>query len=741
MAASVESTERSNRRLLWTGGLSFAALYLAWLLWGRVDTPERLWLGGLSIFTSALTAAILAGWRAQAAPAAEAGSWRGLAGGLWLWVAAALLRVWAQSAPAAQETLHISAELIFAAGGVVLISGLARFPLRAAAFQGRVRLIFDLVISCAALGVLTYLSLVRPWLELNALNADSAAIFFTLCDLMFLLALLVLFLMGRAEQTVFQYAWLMGALLAFTLSDYAYAVAMRRAEYVFGNPNDLGWVLGNLCLCAAVLAAPLSESVSPLWSHPRTRRWLVSVKNLIPILATVILGWYVAVDWRATQFIDPLGLWTTFLLALALIARQGIQAGEQEFLQYASLVYSVAEPAFVCSEDGRFSLVNPALLAAAGYERESDLLAQPLAGLLPAESHPAELIRRGLGAPQGWSGETELLCRGGARLPVFLSLRPVLPASSARLALAGTAHDLRLQKSQQAALQSAYEQIAADRAELEKLNVGLEQRVAEKTADLQAAYARLEAQNQALLQLDQVKSDFVSLVSHELRAPLTNINSGMELLNHGTRPLNERTGQIIRLVQAEVRRLTRFVETILDISALDAGRLPLYPEPMQLIRVVRQVQEQILHLPGAERVVWQVPADQAELFADEQALTSVLFHLLDNAFKYAPSGPIGVVSGTSAGRAWIQVRDAGPGIPPDSLPYLFERFYRSNSQDNQTVYGHGLGLYIVRRLVEAMHGAVSAENLPAGGACFTCWLPLAGEQELNNWNPGEEINV
>ncbi len=160
--------------------------------------------------------------------------------------------------------------------------------------------------------------------------------------------------------------------------------------------------------------------------------------------------------------------------------------------------------------------------------------------------------------------------------------RRILPIERERLALAGTAHDLSQQKAQQAALQAALEQIESDRAQLERLNADLERLVAEKTADLSAAYARLEAQNRALRELDRLKSDFVSLVSHELRAPLTNIKGGLELVLSKAVRLPSTTREHLVLVQAEIERLSRFVETILDLSALEAGRLPLYPGAVRL---------------------------------------------------------------------------------------------------------------------------------------------------------------
>ena len=111
------------------------------------------------------------------------------------------------------------------------------------------------------------------------------------------------------------------------------------------------------------------------------------------------------------------------------------------------------------------------------------------------------------------------------------------------------------------------------------------------------------------------------------------------------------------------------------------------------------------------------------------ALNSVLFHLLDNALKYAPEGRINVSAQVQGSTICLQVGDEGAGIPSEALPMLFDRFYRANSADAQSVYGHGLGLYMVRRLVEAMGGRVEAANQHPHGAVFSCWLPLAKDME------------
>jgi PAS domain S-box-containing protein len=367
-------------------------------------------------------------------------------------------------------------------------------------------------------------------------------------------------------------------------------------------------------------------------------------------------------------------------------------------------------------------LVNPALLAATGYTDE-ELLHQPAARLFAAGALPVTPGRTAEVFDAGWTGEVDYLRRDGTVFPVQLALRPVLSDLPTRLGLAGTAHDLTEHKRQEASQLAAYDEVAAARRDLEALNAQLEGLVGEKTQSLSSAYARLERQHAALQSLDQLKSEFVSLVSHELRAPLTNISGGIELLlSSAAEPKSQRT---LRLVQAEITRLTQFVETILDLSALEAGRLPLYPAPLDLRPLIDSVITQFEGRAGADRLAVRVPADLPPAIADERAFTSVLFHLLDNAYKYAPAGEIAVEAQAGPGLVQVRVVDQGPGIPPEMQAKVFNKFERLNDADDRDVYGHGLGLYMARRLLQAQGGDISAGNLDAGGAYFTFWLPAA----------------
>ena len=730
MDSPAENPIRLSRAAGLAAGFIFLILYLVWLVFGRSAPLERFLAGNLAMIFTSLLAACLAYWARQHQPAGEfRKAWTWLLGGLLFWLLGDLVRM-AYQLLAPSLVYHFSLlDTIYLAGSLTFWVGLLVYPRQARTAFGRLLTTWDAALTTAAVISLVWLVVLKPILDTLAAGAhgNPVAVLYPLADLGSLVLLMSVFLLSDVQQLPAPFGWICLGLIAYACSDLAYASLLMQGRYQTGSLTDAGWVLGDLLVSLAAFTQLQRQMGETRGSPSFGTRLLSRFQSLLPYIATLALGWYSLVQWQIYGQTNSLGLWATIVLGLGLIARQGIMAGEIELQKYANLVNSVAEPAFVCDNRGRLRLVNPALLTTSGYANTRELLGKPLQKLLDPTSQTVALLS--LGLKQGWSGELSLRRQDGSLVPVSLSLRPLRPSGGERLALAGTAHDLTEQKQQQAALQAAYEQIAADRAELAQMNTGLEQMVAEKTASLTQAYQQLEEQHRSLQELDRLKSDFISMVSHELRAPLTNINGGIELLLAGAYPISRRVSQNLVLVQAEIQRLTRFVETILDLSALDAGRAPLYPAPVALHTVVETLRQQMTHLNGAQRVRWLAPADLPSLLADEQALTSILFHLLDNALKYAPGGLITVSSGVLDGRVWIQVDDEGPGIPPEALPHLFDQFYRLNTGDSQMVYGHGLGLYIVRRLLDAMGGQIEVKNRPQGGASFTCWLPLVVESE------------
>ncbi len=171
----------------------------------------------------------------------------------------------------------------------------------------------------------------------------------------------------------------------------------------------------------------------------------------------------------------------------------------------------------------------------------------------------------------------------------------------------------------------------------------------------------------------------------------------------------------------------RFVEMILDLSALEAGRFPLRPGPVDLAQSAGRVAARLRAQPGESRVHIELPDTIPPVLADQRAIESIFFHLLDNALKYAPEGDIRVEAEVDPQGVTVSVIDRGPGIPLDERERVFEMFHRLDARDAREVYGHGLGLHLTRRLLEAMGGRIRAEQASGEGTRMAFWLPRAAD--------------
>ncbi|MEJ2013571.1 MAG: ATP-binding protein [Anaerolineales bacterium] len=174
-----------------------------------------------------------------------------------------------------------------------------------------------------------------------------------------------------------------------------------------------------------------------------------------------------------------------------------------------------------------------------------------------------------------------------------------------------------------------------------------------------------------------------------------------------------------------------FVETILDLSALDAGRVQLDLAPLDLEDVVNTT---LLRFSQSERlsIDWASLRRLPAVLADQRALESVLYHVIDNALKYAPSGPIRIYANNLERMVSMEVHDEGPGIPEDERERVFQMFHRLDSSDARAIYGHGLGLPMARRLVEGMGGTIEVGSSTSGGTLVMITLPA----EEGDTSPG-----
>ncbi|HET9496672.1 MAG TPA: ATP-binding protein [Chloroflexia bacterium] len=252
----------------------------------------------------------------------------------------------------------------------------------------------------------------------------------------------------------------------------------------------------------------------------------------------------------------------------------------------------------------------------------------------------------------------------------------------------------------------------------------LSQRVAVSSRDEIGELARaFNAMAGGLERLEQLRRGMVSDIAHELRTPLSNIRGYLEAMRDGvTRP----DAALIASLHEEALLLTRLVDDLQQLELADAGQLKLVRQEVDLGDVIEQAA--VASRPAATSkdvsITTEVEPDLPPADADRERVGQVLRNLLDNAIRHTPEGgSITVAARDTGGELEVSVRDTGPGIPPEHLPNIYERFYRSDSSRTRSTGGAGLGLSIARQLVELHGGRIRAESAEGEGSTFYFTLP------------------
>lgn len=219
-----------------------------------------------------------------------------------------------------------------------------------------------------------------------------------------------------------------------------------------------------------------------------------------------------------------------------------------------------------------------------------------------------------------------------------------------------------------------------------------------------------------LQELDDMKGEFLAHVSHELRTPMASIQEGTHLLlDEIPGPLMPEQRTTLRIMADSSRRLITLISTILDLSKMDAGMMEYRIVPTDLKRIADMSVNKIRLLADAKHVqlVVEAPAQRVWVKADSIRIEQVLDNLLSNALKFSPEGGIVKIlmkPDMKVGVLEVSVSDAGPGIPADELPHIFERFYQGRTKTKQSLPGSGLGLALAKKVVEAHGGRIWIES-------------------------------
>lgn len=247
-----------------------------------------------------------------------------------------------------------------------------------------------------------------------------------------------------------------------------------------------------------------------------------------------------------------------------------------------------------------------------------------------------------------------------------------------------------------------------------------------RAIETQRAYETERSAAQELRRLSALRADFVSMVSHELRAPMASVIGCAQTLHRRWRELSqEQRESFLGLIESETSRLSDLVGDVLDTSRIEAGTFPYAFDEVDVEELVLETAAVVSLGQDEVRVTTRVPPALPPVKGDRERLRQLLWNLLGNAVKYTITGDeIVLAAAREDGVVSVSVRDHGPGIPPESQRLIFEKFGRV-CQDGGSIPGAGLGLYIARSIAEAHGGTLDVESDAGAGATFTVRLPLA----------------
>jgi PAS domain S-box-containing protein len=343
--------------------------------------------------------------------------------------------------------------------------------------------------------------------------------------------------------------------------------------------------------------------------------------------------------------------------------------------------------------DGTVTQWNPSAERLYGYAAR-EIIGQPVARLIaPAQRTQYRQLFERLqrGEPIGHQ-ETVRVRKDGTLVEVALSLAPIRDAGGQVIGAASIARDITARRQLEAQVQRSLADQARAIAELERLN--------------------------------KAKSDFVSIVSHEFRTPLTGIAGFSEVLRDEELPLEE-VHEYAADIHKDALRLARLINDMLDLDRLESGRVELHLESVDLNALVKEVAEQFRGSGTTHPMRLDLEPSLPPLRGDRDKMTQVLTNLLSNAIKYSPGGGTVVVATRRVGQAIeVTVRDRGIGIPAEALEIVFERYARVETGAARHVQGTGLGLPIVRQIARLHGGDAWAESTPGVGSIFHVRLPV-----------------
>lgn len=399
--------------------------------------------------------------------------------------------------------------------------------------------------------------------------------------------------------------------------------------------------------------------------------------------------------------------------------------------KFSALFQYASEGILVIDNKGTIILANPACELLFGYEK-GELLFHTIEILIPGKvAHKHEEYRkefshnphpRSMGIGMDLYGKK----KDGSEFPVEISLSPF--TNEQEKYVIAFIIDITIRKKND-------EISKKQKEELERLANELDKRVKDRTMILEEALHELEKSREELStalerekELNELKSRFVSMASHEFRTPLATILSSLSLVTkYGEVGEKENQLKHIRRIKTSITHLTDILNDMLSLSKLEEGKITAVPELFNISEFTGSVVQELQAVAKTGQSIRYRHSGILEVYLDSKILKNILFNLVSNAIKFSPEATqIEIYTVVNNSVIEIKVKDHGIGIPEEDQEHLFERFFRGHNVTN--IQGTGLGLNIVGRYVELMNGNITFESISNEGTTFIIKLPNYIEQ-------------
>jgi PAS domain S-box-containing protein len=379
-----------------------------------------------------------------------------------------------------------------------------------------------------------------------------------------------------------------------------------------------------------------------------------------------------------------------------------------------ALFNHATEGIVISNESGLIQLMNPAACKMFGYEA-NELLNESIDVLVPNnikghhEHHRKSYIDKPRARPMGLGLDLYALRKDGNLFPIEISLSPIFKDD--RKYIIAFLIDISVRKKIEASVKEKQEELEQIALTLQKSNEDLEKKVSDRTKVLMEAIAELERSRSELSialekekDLNDLKSRFISMASHEFRTPLTTILSSAVLISeYKSQEQEEKKQKHIKRIQSSVNNLNDILSDFLSISKLEEGKIHADMSMFDLNTLIKEiVSDMRQNTKAGQQIIVNYTGDKL-VFLDSKLVKNILFNLLSNAIKFSSEGKsITIDAVVNVNEIKIRVLDQGIGISDEDLKHLFERFYRGKNAFN--IQGTGLGLHIVGNYVDIMKG-------------------------------------